>query len=108
MSSPEFTSRAVSADGGGGAAPGDAPSGYVRTIDLLGALSLAADLASGLSTGHAVRATYAGMRIAADIGLPAEQLRDLFYTELLMDAGCTAWTGQVAASILGDDIVARR
>jgi hypothetical protein len=25
------------------------------------------------------------MRIAADIGLPAEQLRDLFYTELLMD-----------------------
>ena len=87
---------------------GDAPAGYVRTIDLLGALSLAADLASGLSTGHAVRATYAGMRIAADIGLPAEQLRDLFYTELLMDAGCTAWTGQVAASILGDDIVARR
>ncbi len=87
---------------------GDAPSGYVRTIDMIGALALAADLASGLAAGHAVRATYIGMRIAADIGLPAEQLRDLFYTELLMDAGCTAWTGQVAASILGDDIAARR
>lgn len=92
----------------GAVSASDAPDGYVRTIDLIGALSLAADLASGLSAGHAVRATYIGMRIAADIGLPAEQLRDLFYTELLMDAGCTAWTGQVAANILGDDIAARR
>ena len=85
-----------------------APEGYVRTIDLIGALSLAADLATGVSAGHSVRATYIGMRIAADLGLPAEQLPDLFYTELLMDAGCTAWTSQLAATILGDDIAARR
>jgi len=32
----------------------------------------------------------------------------LFYAELLMDAGCTAWTSQLAAAILGDEIVARR
>ncbi len=88
--------------------PGDIPGGYVRTIDLIGALSLAADLATGVSAGHSVRATYIGMRIAAELGLPAEQLPDLFYAELLMDAGCTAWASQVAAAILGDDIAARK
>ncbi len=86
----------------------DAPVGQLRSIDLLGALSLASDMAVGLSAGHGVRATYIGMRIADALGLPASQLTDLFYAEVLMDAGCTAWTSRMAAAILGDDIVARR
>jgi hypothetical protein len=75
---------------------------------VLGALSLAADMALGLRSGHGVRATYIGMHIADELGLPPEQRVDLFYAELLMDAGCTAWTTQMAATILGNDIVARR
>jgi hypothetical protein len=69
----------------------DAPKGYVRTIDLIGALSLAGDMALGLSAWHGVRASYIGMRIADALGLSRDQYTDLFYAELLMDAGCTAW-----------------
>jgi hypothetical protein len=86
----------------------DAPKGHLHTIDLIGALSLAGDMAMGLSAGHGVRASYIGMRIAGELGLPRDQHPDLFYAELLMDAGCTAWTSQVAATILGDEIAARR
>ncbi len=86
----------------------DAPSGHLRTIDLFVALSLAADMALGLPTGHGVRACYIGMHIAEQLGLSLDQRADLFYTELLMDAGCTAWTSQIATTILGDEINARR
>jgi HD-GYP domain-containing protein (c-di-GMP phosphodiesterase class II)/DNA-binding CsgD family transcriptional regulator len=86
----------------------DELSGYTRSIDLLGALSLAADMALGLSAGHGVRASYIGMHVANELGLSSEQQADLFYAELLMDAGCTAWTSQIANTILGDEITARR
>jgi HD-GYP domain-containing protein (c-di-GMP phosphodiesterase class II)/DNA-binding CsgD family transcriptional regulator len=86
----------------------DPGAAVVAAIDLLGALSLAADMAMGLAAGHGVRATYIGMRIADVLGLPPAVRADLFYAELLMDAGCTAWASQVAATILGDDIAARR
>jgi len=80
----------------------------LRTADLLGALSLAADLAVGLPEEHAVRACYIGMHIAERLGLSADQRAALYYAELLMDAGCTAWTSQLAVAIVGDEIVARR
>jgi HD-GYP domain-containing protein (c-di-GMP phosphodiesterase class II)/DNA-binding CsgD family transcriptional regulator len=71
-------------------------------------LSLAADLAVGLPEGHAVRSCYLGMRLAEQLRLSPDQRASLYYAELLMDAGCTAWTSQFAAAILGDEIVARR
>ncbi len=80
----------------------------LRTIDLLITLSLAGDLALGLAAGHGVRATYIGMHLADLLGLTPEQRIDLFYSELLMDAGCTAWASQAAAAVLGNEIVARR
>ncbi|HVN76088.1 MAG TPA: HD domain-containing phosphohydrolase [Thermoanaerobaculaceae bacterium] len=80
----------------------------LRTIEVLGALSLAADMALGLPAGHGARTTYIGMRIATRLGLPLGEQTDLFYAALLMDAGCTAWASQVAATILGDDAAARR
>ncbi len=88
--------------------PPQAPAGQIRTADLLGALSLAADLAVGLPEEHAVRACYIGMRLAERLGLSADERCALYYAELLMDAGCTAWTGQLAAAILTDEIAARR
>jgi HD-GYP domain-containing protein (c-di-GMP phosphodiesterase class II) len=76
--------------------------------DLMAALSLAADLATGLPAEHAVRSCYIGMHIARELGLPPEQQAGLYYAELLMDAGCTAWTSVLAAAVLNDEITARR
>ncbi len=79
-----------------------------RTADLLAALSLASDLAIGLPAEHAVRSCYIGMHIADQLQLSADQQVDLYYAQLLMDAGCTAWTSQLAGFILNDEIAARR
>lgn len=84
------------------------PPGCLHTADLLGALSLAADLATSLPAGHAVRSCYIGMHLADQLQLSAEQPAALYYAELLMDAGCTAWTSHLAAALLGDEIAARR
>jgi HD-GYP domain-containing protein (c-di-GMP phosphodiesterase class II)/DNA-binding CsgD family transcriptional regulator len=84
------------------------PAGYLRTADLLGALSLAADLAVGLPAEHAVRACFIGMHIADHLGLGETQRADIYYAHLLMDVGCTAWTSQLAGALLGDEIEARK
>ncbi len=88
--------------------PADPPPGYVRTADLMAALSLASDLAVGLPAEHAVRSCYIAMHVADQMQLSADQRVDVYYAELLMDAGCTAWTSQLAGVILNDEITARR
>jgi HD-GYP domain-containing protein (c-di-GMP phosphodiesterase class II) len=90
------------------AAPRDVPPGQVRTADVLAALSLASDLGVGLPAEHGLRACYLGLRIAAELGLSDEDRADLYYAELLMDAGCTAFTSQLASYIVGEEIAARR
>jgi HD-GYP domain-containing protein (c-di-GMP phosphodiesterase class II) len=80
----------------------------IRTADVLGALSAAADLALGMPEGHAARSCYLGMALADRLSLSSEEKATVYYSELLMDAGCTAWAGYVAAAILGDEIGARR
>ncbi len=84
------------------------PPGYVRIADLLSALSLAADLGVGLPAEHAVRSCYLGMRIADRLKVSLDQQVGLYYAELLMDAGCTAWTSHFARYVMSDEIVARR
>ena len=84
------------------------PPGYVRIADLLSALSLAADLAVGLPAEHAVRSCYLGMRIADQLNVSLDQRVGLYYAELLMDAGCTAWTSHFASYVINDEIEARR
>jgi HD-GYP domain-containing protein (c-di-GMP phosphodiesterase class II) len=86
----------------------DPPPGYLRTADLMAALSLASDLAVGLPAEHAVRSCYIAMHVADQMQMPADQQVDVYYAELLMDAGCTAWTSQLAGVILSDEIAARR
>ncbi len=63
----------------------------IRTVDVLGAFSLASDLAVGLHTEHGARSCYIGMHIAREMELSLEQRTDLYYAELLKDAGCTTW-----------------
>ena len=59
----------------------------IRTVDLLGAFYLASDLAMGLHMEHGARSCYIGMHIAQEMELPLEQRTDLYYSELLKDAG---------------------
>ena len=80
----------------------------IRTVDLLGAFSLASDLAMGLHMEHGARSCYIGMHIAQEMGLPLEQRTDLYYAELLKDAGCTTYTSQLASSWLVDELAAKR
>jgi HD-GYP domain-containing protein (c-di-GMP phosphodiesterase class II) len=84
------------------------PPGYVRIADLLSALSLAADLGVGLPAEHAIRSCYLGMRIADRLEVSLDQQASLYYAELLMDAGCTAWTSHLARYVMSDEIAARR
>ena len=46
--------------------------------------------------------------MAERLGLRASECEAVYYTSLLMDAGCTAWTSQIAKRMLTDEIVARR
>jgi HD-GYP domain-containing protein (c-di-GMP phosphodiesterase class II) len=86
----------------------EVPPGYLRTADLMAALSLASDLAVGLPAEHAVRSCYIAMHLAEEMHLAPDQRVDLYYATLLMDAGCTAWTSQLARMIASDEIAARR
>ena len=89
--------------------PSTRPEGNViRTADLLGAFSLASDLAMGLHTEHGARSCFIGMHIAQEMGLSLEQRTDLYYAELLKDAGCTTYTNQLASSWLVDELAAKR
>ncbi len=80
----------------------------LRTADLLGAFSLASDLAMGLHMEHGARSCYIGMHIAREMGLSPEQCTHLYYAELLKDAGCTTWTSQLASFWLVDELAAKR
>ena len=73
-----------------------------------GLSSLATDLAMGLHTEHGARSCYIGMHIAQQMELPLEQRTDLYYAELLKDAGCTTYTSQLAGSWLVDELAAKR
>jgi len=83
------------------------PSGYVRTADVISALSIAADFALGLPAEHSARSCYIAIRIAQELRLSIERQGEVYYTTLLLDAGCTAWTSAFAAYLIGDEIVAR-
>ena len=80
----------------------------IRIADVLGAFSLASDLAVGLQAEHGARSCYMGMQIAEELGLTTEQRIHLYYSELLKDAGCTAYTSQLAAFWLVDELAAKR
>ena len=89
--------------------PSTTPEGNViRTADLLGAFSLASDLAMGLHMEHGARSCYIGMHIAQEMQLPLEQRADLYYAELLKDAGCTTYTSQLAGFWMADELAAKR
>lgn len=80
----------------------------IRLGDLLGALSHALDITEGQPPGHCVRSCWIGMEIGREIGLTENLLRDLYYTILLKDLGCSSNAARICQLYLTDDLDFKR
>ncbi len=77
--------------------------GRIDMPELISALSFALDLTEGAVPGHALRSCILGMRIASSIGLPQEQMTDLYYALLLKDIGCSSNAAHMDQIALGEN-----
>jgi HD-GYP domain-containing protein (c-di-GMP phosphodiesterase class II) len=80
----------------------------VRLSEVLRALSHALDLTEGQPIGHCVRATWIGMHIGVQMGLPDHQLWELYYTVMLKDLGCSSNAARICELYLSDDLSFKR
>lgn len=87
------------------AGTGNAPD--LRVSQIIAALSYALDLTEGQPMGHSVRACMIGMRIGRHIGLPIQDLGDLYYALLLKDAGCSSNASRLFHILNADEIRAK-
>ena len=76
----------------------------LRLAELLGALSHALDITEGQPRGHCIRCCWIGTHIGRELGLPARQMSDLYYTLLLKDLGCSSNAARICQLYLTDDI----
>ncbi|MFM9924685.1 HD domain-containing phosphohydrolase [Variovorax sp. H27-G14] len=89
--------------------PGLAPAPERLVLsELIGSLSHALDLTSGQPRGHCVRACWIGMNIGRQMGLHEASLRDLYYTVLLKDLGCSSNAARICELYLTDDLCFKR
>jgi HD-GYP domain-containing protein (c-di-GMP phosphodiesterase class II) len=77
--------------------------GRLRLADLLAGLSVASDLGFGLPPETAMRACVVGTALARRMGLPEEEVADVFYATLLLHVGCGALSHETAA-LFGDEL----
>lgn len=84
-----------------------APNG-ISLSELLGALSHALDLTEGQPIGHCVRATWIGMHVGRQMGLPENHLWELYYTVMLKDLGCSSNAARICELYLSDDLSFKR
>lgn len=80
---------------------------FLRLADLLVGLSGVTDLGMGLSVGSAARSCLVSTRLAQESGCSDAQVRDVFYTSLLMHVGCTAYSHEVS-QLVGDELSIKR
>lgn len=76
----------------------------IKLSELIGALSYALDITEGQPEGHCIRCCWIGMHIGREIGLPENQLWDLYYTLLLKDLGCSSNAARICELYLTDDL----
>ena len=76
----------------------------MKLSELIGALSHALDITEGQPKGHCVRACWIGMHVGRRIGLGRASLRDLYYTLLLKDLGCSSNAARICELYLTDDL----
>jgi HD-GYP domain-containing protein (c-di-GMP phosphodiesterase class II)/DNA-binding CsgD family transcriptional regulator len=75
----------------------------LRLAELIGALSLAADLASGMPSEKGLRSVVIAARLARRLGWRPEALTELFWVAALRPVGCVGWSAEGARYSAGDD-----
>jgi HD-GYP domain-containing protein (c-di-GMP phosphodiesterase class II) len=76
----------------------------VRVAELVGTLSVAADLSAGMPDSHALRGAVVAAAFAEELGVDVEVARHAYYLPLFAMSGCAA-EAHTAASVLGDEIL---
>jgi HD-GYP domain-containing protein (c-di-GMP phosphodiesterase class II) len=76
----------------------------VRVAELVGTLSIAADLSAGMPDGHALRSAMVAAAFAEELGVDSEVARHAYYLSLFALAGCSA-ESHTAAGIVGDEVL---
>jgi HD-GYP domain-containing protein (c-di-GMP phosphodiesterase class II) len=79
----------------------------LRLADLLGGLSIAADLGFGLPPGEAMRSCLIATALSRRLRLPEDEVGEAFYTALLAHVGCSALSHETSAAF-GDELVVMR
>jgi HD-GYP domain-containing protein (c-di-GMP phosphodiesterase class II) len=79
----------------------------LRLADLLGGLSIVADVGFGMPPETAMRACVIGTSLARRLELPEQEVADTFYSTLLLHIGCTALAHETAV-VFGDDLTVNR
>lgn len=80
----------------------------LRLSELIGALSHALDITEGQPEGHCVRCCWIGMHIGREVGLPEQELWELYYTLLLKDLGCSSNAARICELYGTDDLRFKR
>lgn len=75
-----------------------------RLAEVLGALSLACDVAFAFPLEKAMRTCVLAVELGRRHGLAGDALHDVYYSTLLTYAGSTAFTHEISALAGGDDI----
>jgi len=75
----------------------------MRLAEVVGALSLAADVSSGLAMEKGLRTVLVATRLAKLLGVDAEAQATVFWVSALRFVGCTAFATEEAAIAAGDD-----
>jgi HD-GYP domain-containing protein (c-di-GMP phosphodiesterase class II)/DNA-binding CsgD family transcriptional regulator len=78
----------------------------LRLVEVLAALSLSTDLATGQPLEHGLRRTLLATWLAVESGLKDDELRDAYYVALLGSVGCVLDSAALA-SFVEDDITFR-
>jgi HD-GYP domain-containing protein (c-di-GMP phosphodiesterase class II) len=77
----------------------------LRLADLLGGLSIVADLGFALPPEEAMRSCLIATALARRLGLAEQDVADTFYTALLMHVGCSSQSHETAVKFGDDRIV---
>jgi len=80
----------------------------MKFSELIGSLSHALDLTEGQPKGHCIRVCWIGTHIGVTLGLGVAELRELYYTLLLKDLGCSSNAARICELYLTDDLSFKR
>lgn len=89
-------------------APATPPKQQLILSELITSLSYALDITEGQPPGHCIRVCWIGFHIGLQCQLEPHQLRDLYYTLLLKDLGCSSNAARICELYATDDLSFKR